>query len=92
MGTNHIPIASRNIADPDIDFISTTDESEMGWSATDGHSPTGGRSELKAIFFALKSYHGKWYKSKHIRTKCDNTTAIAYINNIGGSVSKECNK
>ena len=44
--------------------------------------------ELLAAFFALKCYCSKMGNC-HIQLQIDNTTAIAYINNMGGSKSKE---
>ena len=38
--------------------------------------------ELLAAFFALKSYCSKM-ENCHIQLQIDNTTAIAYINNMG---------
>ena len=38
-----IPQARRNIHLPDIDFTIHTDASEIGWGATDGNNPTGGK-------------------------------------------------
>ena len=97
-----IPHVRRNIHPPDIDFTIHTDASEIGWGATDGNNPTSGKwikekgnhinyLELKAIYLAVKSYRRYWMGKKHIQVKLDNTTAIAYINNMGGSVSEKCN-
>ena len=47
--------------------------------------------ELKAAYLAGKSYRSYWLGKKHIQVKSDNTTAIVYINNLGGSVSEKCN-
>ena len=46
---------------------------------------------MKAIYLAIKAYKSSWKGCKHIRIKSDNTTAIAYINNMGGMVSNSCN-
>ena len=45
--------------------------------------------ELKAIFFALCSFL-KTVKHEHILIKTDNTTAVSYINNLGGVKSLHC--
>ena len=45
--------------------------------------------ELKAAFLAVKAYLGK-NEYKHIRIRSDNSTAIAYINHMGGIKSPEC--
>ena len=66
-----------------------------------GTSKTGGRwneaeashhinyLELMAIFFGLKAFCMKEY-SVHIQVYCDNTTAVTYINSMGGTHSMEC--
>ena len=46
--------------------------------------------ELLAIFFALKSFQTK-ISGKHVKVMCDNTTAISYIQNFGGSKVKSLN-
>ena len=38
-----IPYARRNIHLPDIEFTIHADASEIGWEATDGKNPTGGK-------------------------------------------------
>ena len=40
--------------------------------------------ELEAIYLAVKSYRSYWLDKKRIQVKPDNTTAIAYIYNMGG--------
>ena len=47
--------------------------------------------ELKAIYLAIKASKSSWEGCKHIRIRSDNTTTIAYINNMGGLVSNSCN-
>ena len=42
--------------------------------------------ELKAAFFALKSFFSQTHNT-HIQMQIDNITAVSYINNIGGSKS-----
>ena len=42
--------------------------------------------ELKAIYLAIKAYNNLLKGCKHIRIRSDNTTAIAYVNNMGGLV------
>ena len=86
-----------NIHLPDIDFTIHTDASKISMGATDGNSPTNDKwieekgnhinyLELKAIFLAVKSYRRYWLGKKHVQVKSDNTTAVAHINNMGGSV------
>ena len=75
-----------------------------GWGAVCGSQRTGERwseieklahinvLELLAIEFALKSFQ-EIMKDKYVRilTLTDNTCAVAYVKNMGGSHSKECN-
>jgi len=86
---------------PDIDIVIYTDASERGWGATDGISPTGGQwlpsdiqhincLELKAVYFAIKSYC-KNNRFKHVRIMTDSQTAVTYINHMGGTRSVACN-
>ena len=83
-----------------MDCTITTAASHKGWGATDGHSPTGGRwglsekthinvLELKAAFLAIKAYCSSTV-FKHVRIRSDNSTAIAYINHMGGIKPLEC--
>ena len=46
--------------------------------------------ELKAILFAWQSLC-KEVTHDHIRVMTDNTTAVAYVRNMGGSHSLPCN-
>ena len=97
------PLANRSITLPEVDFIITIDASKQGSGATDvGSTPTGGRwadttnqhinyLELKAIRFAIKPYYKRWAGAKHIAIRSDNTTAAAYINNMGRAISGNCN-
>ena len=48
--------------------------------------------ELKAIHLAIKAYSNLWKGCKHIRIRSDNTTAIAYVNNMEGLVSSSCDR
>ena len=48
--------------------------------------------ELKAIYLVVRSYRRYWLGKRLIQVKSDNTTAIAYINNMGGSVSEKRNE
>ena len=71
----HIPKACKHIDLPKTDFTIYTDASELGWAATDGCFPIGERWD------ANEQSHMNY--SRHIRIKSDNTTAIAYLNNMG---------
>ena len=46
--------------------------------------------ELLAVFLTIKALCGDC-ANLHIRVQCDNTTAVCYINNMGGSKSPDCN-
>lgn len=45
--------------------------------------------ELKVIFFALQAF-GERLKNKHVKVLCDNSTAVTYINDMGGKKSPTC--
>ena len=99
--TNHNPISHGN-----PHFTIQTDASNQGWGAKllaqQGNSCMGGRwmgldrfqhinyLELKAAFQGIKSLCKNRHNS-HILIEMDNTTAVAYINNMGGSRSSLCN-
>lgn len=84
----------------------TSDASGLGWGATDGNTHTGGRwnaheslraeqneinyLELRAAFFALQSFCTN-LNNTHVLIRMDNTTAVAYVNNMGGIKSTACN-
>ena len=84
------------------DITLYTDASSKGWDAVMGAKTTGGRStetgtgnhsnylELMVSFFRLKAFCSNM-KSIHIRIYSDNTTAVNYINSMGGTHSMECN-
>ena len=86
---------------PNPEITIHTDISLTGWGITNGISPSRGLwykaeldhinvLELKAIEIGIYTY----CKNKtflHVRVMCDNVTAIAYINNMGGIKSGTCN-
>jgi len=98
----NIKTSYKNIATCDPDIVIHTDARLTGWGVTDGKNPSGGFwieseiehiniLELKAVLYAITIYcKNKNYS--HIRIMCDNTTAISYINNMGGQVSLPCFK
>jgi len=99
---NNIDESFSNISKPDPDLIVYTDASLTGWGITNEIISSRGFwhsseikhinvLELKAIYIAIKTYHVK-NKIKHMKIMCDNTTAISYLNNMGGTKSKACNK
>ena len=86
---------------PDVDLVIHTDASKEnggGWGASDGRHPDiNGRwsiqeqglhiniLELMAIKLGLRSYVPLYENCKHVRIMSDNTTAIAYVNKLGGT-------
>ena len=80
-----------------------TDASLEGWGAVSDGTSTGGRwtpselgdhinvLELRAILLGLQSFHRN-SRNLDILVKSDNTTAVAYVNNMGGMTSSECSK
>ena len=84
------------------ELLIQTDASTHGWGGVRGEQRTGGRwnqqeafhhmnyLELLAVLLTLKALCGEC-ANLHIRVQCDNTTAVCYINNMGGSKSPDCN-
>ncbi|XP_072180692.1 uncharacterized protein [Diadema setosum] len=82
-----------------------TDASGLGWGATNLSIETGGRwndlemerarkndinyLETLAAGFGLKSFCSSLH-DVHVLLRSDNTTAVAYLNNMGGIKSKDC--
>lgn len=93
----------REIQSNNPDVILKSDASLEGWGAVEGNNKTGGRwtpteqenhincLELMAILYALKSFEKQLKKIEHIQILTDNTTAVAYINNMGGVKSQQYN-
>ena len=89
-------LKGRRILPPTADITITSDAFKMGWGASMGTLTTGGKwsqveaqehinvLELKAAFFALKSFL-KDKINQVICLKLDSTTAVAYLNNMGGT-------
>jgi len=94
---------SRPIDLPDYSCTLTTDASKLGWGAVYDGEKTGGRwsaieaechineLELLAIFYGLKSFSSH-ISGSHVRVQSDNTTAVTYINNLGGVKSVGCHE
>ena len=82
-----------------------TDSSLKGWGGVIEGSEwvTGGRwscaelkhhinyLEIKAILMSLQSLCSNLHNC-HIKILCDNTTAVTYIRNMGGTKSQSCNR
>ena len=89
-----------------IDNVIYTDASNKGWGggrASNNVDTTGGQwsiiearhhinyLELKAVLIGLQSLC-KNYVNSHIKVMTDNTTTVAYIRNMRGSQSLDCNE
>ena len=84
-----------SIKKPNDIIYFTTDATNIGWRAVCGADKACGawtvleqrlhinRLELLAVLFAVKAFvHSKL--NLFIKVSCDNTTAVVYINNMGG--------
>lgn len=92
---NNILIAVNSIRNQNYDIEIYTDASTTGWGAACDKEKTGGLwtttestnhinyLELLAAYFGLKSFAGQ-YRNCNILLRVDNTTAISYINRMGG--------
>ena len=92
----------RKIVKPNPSVVMYTDSSKIGWGCTIGDESFNGHwtmaeqnlhiniLETKAVYFAILAL-GAIKPGSHIRVLSDSTTAVAYINNMGGINSKECN-
>ena len=95
---------SRNITTPKPDLIIETDASDTGWGACvkgKNSQSTGGHwskleslehinyRELLAAWFGIQCFNGS-RSGIHIKILSDNTTTVAYLNNMGGTKEK-CN-
>ena len=99
----HAEHAKKNISYSTPTLIIQSDASKKGWGAVLDGSKIGGRwapleackhiniLELQAALFGLKSFV-EGYKNIHVQLQLDNTTAVAYVNNMGGFKSTELDK
>ena len=99
---NNVDSSFKPIVQEDPDLTLTTDASTRGWGTVFGVQKTGGLwsleeqafhinyLELKAVLLGLKSLLSNVH-NKHIRIQSDNTTTVAYVDNMGGIKSAECN-
>ena len=86
--------AYKPISRPNPSKVIQSDASKLGWGAVCGTQKSGGRwapgeseehinyLELFAAFLALKTFYNR-DNNTHIQLQLDNTTAIAYLNNMG---------
>ena len=98
----NLPNAYKDItlSNPSVEI--TTDASKTGWGAVcKGQTAQGMWSvkesqrhinelEIQAVVFGIKSFL-PLLKDKHVCVKSDNSTAVCYINAMGGTKSIECN-
>jgi len=103
----HVDVAYSSISKPKPDIHLTSDASGRGWGSSNGTTHIGGRwnlteairaarndinyLEMLAAFFGLKSFCSN-VQNVHVKLSVDNTTAVAYINHMGGSKSQDCNE
>ena len=100
---DNVLTVSKPISHGNPDLTLTTDASNLGWGAVCWETSTGGFwsleeqryhinfLELKAVLLGLKSLCGA-FSEKHSVVQTDNTTAVAYINAMGGIKSIPCNE
>ena len=100
---DNIDSAFKSLVPVPITLIIYSDASDLGWGATNGKIRINGRwsdsesdlhiniQELMAAKIAIMSYC-KDMEDIHVRIMADNMTAVIYINNMGGTKSKECNQ
>lgn len=98
----NVDTSNKLISHSEPELLIQTDASTHGWGGVRGDQRTGGRwnqqeaphhinyLELLAVLLTLKALCGEC-ANLHIRVQCDNTTAVCYINNMGGSKSPDCN-
>ena len=98
----NIQNAKNPISLPNPTVILESDASNMGWGAVYQTKSTRGRwrdneqilhinaLEMKGPFFALQTFCQD-QRDQHVRVMLDNTNAVTYINNMGGSHSVICN-
>ena len=96
--TNINWVNGSQIYPPATEMTITSDASKLGWGATCGNLSTNGRwskqeksldlnvLELKATFLAVLAFL-KNQSNLSVKLRPDNTTAVAYINNQGGTRS-----
>lgn len=90
----------RTLIQPQPDVTIESDASLLGWGASSDGLETGGLwsqlergmhinvLELKAGAFAVKTFT-KGRQGIHVRLRMDNTTAVAYVNHMGGTRSAQ---
>ncbi|XP_072047102.1 uncharacterized protein [Amphiura filiformis] len=95
------------IQQPKPSIYIESDASGQGWGGTNGDTEIGGRwnaeelsiasrneinyLELLTVFYNLKAFC-KHCSNVHVHVKVDNKTAMTYVNHMGGTRSRACNK
>ena len=99
---HNVSQSKRDIVHPNPSILLQSDASKLGWGAVCMDESIGGGwtpaeatahiniLQLQAAFFALKSF-AREVSNTHIQLQMNNTTAVAYLNNMGGSQSSELN-
>ena len=99
---DNIQTSFKHISKPKPAHVVSTDASMTGWGACFQQQAAGGQwlpeeakhhvnfLELAAVLLGLQTFCSH-FTNTHIRLQIDNTTAVSYINNMGGSHSLECN-
>ena len=94
--------ASKPVLTSQPDIVIQSDASQSGWGACCDNKQAGGPwgqaesqahinvLETTAAFLALQSFCSTTV-NKHVRLELDNTTAVTYVNAMGGNNSSECN-
>ena len=98
-----LPQAYKQIDVPIPDIEVTTDASKIGWETVGLGETTQGlwseseklrhknELEMLAAHFALRCFKSH-IKGKHVKVNSDNSTAMCYLNSMGGTKSPPCNK
>lgn len=91
----HVPTSSKSLVVPNYDYVIFTDASQIGWGAFSNNKRVNGAwkdsernfhinyLELLAVFFGLKCFVAD-KADCNVLLRVDNTTAISYINRMGG--------
>ena len=95
---NNIHNTRAYIKETNPDIVISSDSSKSGWGGALGNQATGGHwssdeakmhinfLELKAAWFVIRTFL-KDKKNIHVRINVDNTTALAYLNKMGGKIT-----
>lgn len=99
---DNVDTQCRKISHGNPDITIQTDASHIGYGMVLGSTQCGGKwsqnekdyhinaLELLAILYSLKAFVRE-IRNKHVRVLTDSTTAMSYVNNMGGSKSSVCN-